>query len=645
MTMLATRQSVPPPAPVVRDGKPRFPGVTLELDAVGQITGAWLGAAAPVLAASSDALEALDVDPASPDAALVQLLLAAAIGAPGEAWPVLAGDAPAMLHRRDGRLLAVTWDAVIDGGAIAGVALFALAIEAPRSELDDPIETNRICNDALTQLDECETCVLHLKLDPRARASVHRLFRAMHTIKGSMRGTQLRAVRDLAHEIEAEIESLREFDDAPDHLVAEIARSLQQLRTAIAGARQVGELDDAMTDLMRECRPSVVDLQLTTVRLAVGDQSAAVVATRAIERIRMASERASMRSLRGQCAAAARAVDAIAHGATDDQLVEDIAMLDRQLELYMSVYRETTALDAGPSLLTAISAQVSTTDHAAMRDAATALIAQVNIPSLAEALDGSDPLATRCAIALLIDAPAMFAPCHPRDETTQRIERAQLELSDALDGLAEQVSASELAPLRAAVERLSHVPLTPLAQRLAHMVRSLAGELGKSCEAKIDLGELVVLPATSRVVGEILLHAVRNALDHGIEAPADRVAAGKDAKGAIEIAAYSLGDRLVVTVRDDGRGVDVDRVRRRAVERGLLSAAEAEVARPAQLLDLLFHPGFSTAAAVTLVSGRGIGMDVIRSLAEEHGGSVAIASNPGRGAELTIELPLSQTTR
>src|SRR5262249_25758403 len=143
--------------------------------------------------------------------------------------------------------------------------------------------------------------------------------------------------------------------------------------------------------------------------------------------------------------------------------------------------------------------------------------------------------------------------------------------------------------------------------------------------------------------GEILLHAVRNALDHGIEAPADRIAAGKDAKGAIEIAAYALGDRLVVTARDDGRGVDVERVRRRAVERGLLPPGEAETAERAQLLDLLFHPGFSTATTVTMVSGRGIGMDVIRSLAEEHGGSVAIASTPERGTELTIELPLSAT--
>lgn len=640
--MLAARHTVPPWSAAAKLGAaPRFPGATLEVDALGQIVGSWLGPAAPALRDTSDVFEALDIDAATADAALVQLLLASSVGAPGEAWPVLAGDAPPVLHRRDGRLLAVTWDAVIADGAIRRVALFALAIEAPRNELDNPDEANRICNDALTQLDECETCLLHLQMDSRARASVHRLFRAMHTIKGSMRGTRLRAVRDLAHEIETQIETLRALDEAPGGRVAELATSLQQLRAQIAAARQTGELDDAMTDLMRECRPAVVDLQLTTVRLAVGDHSAAQVASRAIERIRAAAERASMRALHGQCTAAARAVQALAEdGAGELDLVEDIAILDRQLELYSAVYREAAALDAGPSLLTAISAQIGPVGLAATRDELAALLAQVNLPSLAGAVTGGDPLAMRVAVALLADAPSMFAPSHPRDETAQRIERAQRELCDALDGLTDQVAAAALAPLRAAVARLSHVPLTPLAHRLTQMTRSLAGELDKSCEAEIELGEVVVLPATSRIIGEILLHAVRNALDHGIESPAERSAAGKPARGRIEIAAYPLGDQLIVTVRDDGRGIDGERVRRRAVERGLLAPEAAAAANRAALLDLLFQPGFSTAANVTLVSGRGIGMDVIRSLAEERGGSVAITSTPGRGTELTIELPL-----
>jgi two-component system chemotaxis sensor kinase CheA len=119
------------------------------------------------------------------------------------------------------------------------------------------------------------------------------------------------------------------------------------------------------------------------------------------------------------------------------------------------------------------------------------------------------------------------------------------------------------------------------------------------------------------------------------------IAAGKPPAGTLHVAAYAVSDRVLVTVRDDGRGVAIDRIRRLAVERGLLSREAATAADKPALLDLLFHPGFSTADAVTSVSGRGVGMDVIRSLAQEYGGSVTLASTAGSGSELTIDLPLS----
>jgi two-component system chemotaxis sensor kinase CheA len=622
---------------------PRYPGATIELDGGGQIVRRWLGSAAPALGPGPDVFDALDIDGDGPDAAMVQLLLASAVGSPAEFWPVLVGGAPAMLHRRDHQLLVVAWDAVIVDGAIDRVALFALAVPAPPAELDDPAETNRICVDALAQLDECQACLRHLDADPRARAQVHRLFRAMHTLKGSMRGARLVAIRDLAHEAEAAIEALREHDDAPVDALAEIASAVRDLRTAIVAARPRGELDDAMTDLLHECRPALVDLQLSTLRLAAREPGAAAVAHRAIERIRVAAERAGMAALRAQCAAAARAVDTLANAATAEPAqLDEISLLDRQLELYAAAYRETVAQGAGPALLTALSAQLDQADRAGhARSELTALVAGAAIPSLAEALASADPGTTRCALALIGDAPAMFEPCPPRDEFTLRLDSARRDLLGALDDLAPQVAGANLAPLRSVVERLGHMPLAPLARRLGALIRTLSIELHKACDAEIELGELIVVPATARIVGEILLHAVRNALDHGIERGEDRVAAGKPPRGRIEVAAYAMGERLVVTVRDDGRGVDVVRVRQRAVERGVLTPAAAEAAGTAELLDLLFHPGFSTAHSVTLVSGRGIGMDVIRSLAAEHGGSVVIASTPGRGTELTVELPLA----
>ncbi|TMQ08906.1 MAG: hypothetical protein E6J91_31985 [Deltaproteobacteria bacterium] len=399
-----------------------------------------------------------------------------------------------------------------------------------------------------------------------------------------------------------------------------------------------------MTELLRECRPVLVDLQLSIVRLRRGDRSATAVASRAIDVIRAASERASMRALHAQSIVAADALELLASGADiAPDALDEIAMVDRQIELYASVYREISALDAGPSLLVTMRSWLNTPDGSGSIAGFVEVMSQAGVPSLVAAFADTDPLATRRASALSIDAPVMFEPGRPRDDAAVCFQRAQRDLLRALDRLSPRLADDELAPLRAIVKRLAWVPLTPLARRLERMIRTLAADLDKRVGGEVELGNVLVAPEIARVVGEILIHAVRNALDHGLESSADRLAAGKPPDGTIEVAAYATGERLLVTVRDDGRGVAIERIRQVAVERGLLSPDDAAAAGPPALLDLLFHPGFSTARTVTSVSGRGIGMDVIRCLAQEHGGSVVITSTPGSGTELTIDLPLSST--
>jgi two-component system chemotaxis sensor kinase CheA len=147
---------------------------------------------------------------------------------------------------------------------------------------------------------------------------------------------------------------------------------------------------------------------------------------------------------------------------------------------------------------------------------------------------------------------------------------------------------------------------------------------------------------TRRAVADILGHAIRNAIDHGIEAPADRITRGKPAVGTISVR-FQLDQRRVrVEIADDGRGIDLERVRRKAVEAGLISEIAAERAEPAELMELLFEPGFSTAGQVSAVSGRGVGMDVIRALAEERGGFASLTSQPGRGTTVVARLQLGE---
>jgi two-component system chemotaxis sensor kinase CheA len=620
---------------------PQFPGATLEVDACGQILHSWLGAAAPALEPDDDVLAALGIDDASTNAAQVQMLLASTIGSAATAWSFLAGDAPSTLTRRDGQLLAVLWSPVIIDGVIASLAMFVIPTAPPAGEIEDPVEINRICVDALALLDDSQAALRHLGADPGARHSVHRMFRNIHTIKGSTRGPRLQAISDLAHVAEESIELLQDAIEAPRHVLAEIDDCLQRLRAAVTAARPRGEVDDAMTELLGECRPALVDLHIAITRFDNDDREAAAIATRAIERIRVASERARMQALHVQCAAAARAVEQIAWGeALTAARLDEITMLDRQIELYAAVYREVAASDTGPSLLITLGSWMGTRDDRSGSFAALAeVMSQDGVPSLLEAFADPDPLAIRRAMALLVDAPVMFEPGRPRDEATLRFERMQSELLGALAVLAHAAPDAPIGELRAIVQRLAWVPLAGMTRRLARMARTLGSDLGKQVAVEIELGDLVVAPDIARVLGEILIHAIRNAIDHGIESPAERIAAGKDPRGTIYVEAYPLERCVLVTVRDDGRGVAIARVRQIAVERGLRTVASAVDATDAELLDLLFHPGFSTASAVTSISGRGVGMDVIRSLAEERDGSVVLASTPGRGTELTIELP------
>ena len=138
-----------------------------------------------------------------------------------------------------------------------------------------------------------------------------------------------------------------------------------------------------------------------------------------------------------------------------------------------------------------------------------------------------------------------------------------------------------------------------------------------------------------------LLHLVRNSLDHGLEMPDVRRQQGKPETARIVLEASHSGNNVFITVRDDGAGLDVDRIRRRAVERGLIGEAAAAELNDQQVVDFIWRPGFSTAEQVTEISGRGVGMDVVRTNVEKLGGTIEIDTDLGRGTRMNLRLPLT----
>jgi two-component system chemotaxis sensor kinase CheA len=184
-------------------------------------------------------------------------------------------------------------------------------------------------------------------------------------------------------------------------------------------------------------------------------------------------------------------------------------------------------------------------------------------------------------------------------------------------------------------------PIGMVWNQLPRVVRDMAVALGKQIRLEMEGSETELDRTIIEAIKDPLVHLVRNACDHGIEPPAARLRAGKPAQGVLALRAYHEGGQVNIEISDDGAGIDAGRVRRKAVEKGLLRPEQADKLSERETLNLIFHPGFSTADAVTRVSGRGVGMDVVKSHVEKIGGVVDIASRPGAGTTVKLKIPLT----
>lgn len=185
------------------------------------------------------------------------------------------------------------------------------------------------------------------------------------------------------------------------------------------------------------------------------------------------------------------------------------------------------------------------------------------------------------------------------------------------------------------------VPVQTVFAKFPRLIRDLSRKSGKLVELVTEGEETELDKSVVEVIGDPLVHLLRNCLDHGLESTAERLAAGKPETGRVWLRAFHKGNSVFVEVEDDGRGIDPDLMRRKAVEKGLISLDEARSMDDRTARELIFTPGFSTAAQVTDISGRGVGMDVVRNNLKEFKGSVQIHSEVGQGARFTLVLPLT----
>jgi two-component system chemotaxis sensor kinase CheA len=194
------------------------------------------------------------------------------------------------------------------------------------------------------------------------------------------------------------------------------------------------------------------------------------------------------------------------------------------------------------------------------------------------------------------------------------------------------------------IRRTRMLPLATLFNPLRLQLREIVRAAGKQVDLELDDGGAEADRQVLERLREVLLHLLRNAVDHGIESPEQRTAHGKSPTGHITLRAVVSGDYLTITIEDDGAGLELDEIRRKAIGGGLLSDADITRVTEAELIDLIFLPGFSTRQIVSKMSGRGVGLDIVRSQVERMHGRVTVQSFPGAGCAFTISVPLSLTS-
>ncbi|HUT74843.1 MAG TPA: response regulator [Armatimonadota bacterium] len=451
--------------------------------------------------------------------------------------------------------------------------------------------------EARERLSRIERGVMRLEHGPGDPDLFGELLREAHTLKGSARMIGLMRVDELAHRLEEVIGGVRDLGEQPPRPAIDVML----------------EAADALKALVEEAAggPQAADTAELTKRMGRWGGQAAAAASGAAETL--FSPTAAAPPGAGRAEARAQRAAGLEH-----TVRVDVAKLEKLSNL---------SLD-----LVSTCEQMKRAEEGLRRAAQEAQRMRRALTELAVRLEEAERSPARAAAVA-------------RDLANAASQ--QRALADELIGVRQAFETDAhrahlvTEEMRELAIDLHMLPIATVFDAFPRAVRDLAAEYEKEVQFLIEGGEVKLDKKIIEDIGEPLLHLLRNAVVHGIEVPEARESAGKPRRGTIGISAATRANRILIAVRDDGAGMEVEALKRKALERGLIAEDQARELTDQQALDLAFQPGLSTTRMITDVSGRGIGMDVVRAVARRLNGTVAIASQPGAGCTITLELPLT----
>ncbi len=531
-------------------------------------------------------------------------------------------------------------------------------------DLDDD-DLKLFCDEADEQIEILDGALVQLEGQP-APDLVQQIFRAAHTLKGSSATIGHKRMASLTHAMETVLDAVRQGKRTPNSaMVDALLEGLDALRVL---AQEVVTRIDSGT------RTEPLERAI----LAVLDQDAAGVTVAIVERKSVNWAASGVGPTVDKETADGHAVYSVEITIGPDcqlpsircyQLLQEMDAAGRVLAIQPD--RETIEAGGGELLLCALIASDSPVEQlrasfAEISDVEAVKLTPVTADELGTA--GSPPTEdddtagrgpTRAKTASVrIDIDKLDGLMNLVGEVV--IDRTRLQqMHDQLSPILKTQRLTELEEgfeeivshltritdeLQEAIMRSRMLPIRSVLTRLPRLVRDVANKTGKKVELTTAGEETELDRSVIEEISDPLVHILRNAIDHGIESPAERIAVGKPEVGSVSITAWNQETYIYLSVKDDGKGIDGAALRRKAVEQGLVTREAAEMASDEAVLQYVFFAGLSTAKVVSDVSGRGVGMDIVHSNVERLHGQISVTSTPGVGSEFIIQLPLTLAT-
>ena len=456
------------------------------------------------------------------------------------------------------------------------------------------------CEEAWESLQASENLLIELENNPTSKELINELFRAVHTVKGGSRLIEIKKIERLSHELETVLDNVRSDKFILDARLIDI--SLECIK-------RIG----IITDEVAHRGPVKTKINDLILALTSNDDTVEINKHNIQDIEKSTPEETATKS--SDTKPSDNKNNATVNIVREESIKVSADKLDTVLNTSSEVYISRIRLDNDQKLLSDAIEQVNQ-DIGALNKEFTTELSEIDNKNIN----------------------LSFIPKYQTDINMglEKIAIHNANLQKNIEDL--EVLSSRL---QSGAMNFRMLPISNLFNRFPAQVRDIARQIGKKVELKIQGGETELDKILINQLADPLLHLIRNSIDHGIETDQQRVAINKNEIGQINLSAYYLGSNAIIEIEDDGKGIDSNIIAAKAVEKNLLSKEQASELSEKEIFDLIFEPGFSSAEQVTELSGRGVGMDVVKTSINQMQGSIRVESKVDHGTKITLRLPLT----